>query len=63
MTMILAILIFANGEQHQIRMPQEKCEAVVLALRIGGEVRIKDRETQQVHQIAEASCGQPEAGS
>lgn len=56
MTLVIATILFLGGEVQETPMPREKCEAIVGALKAGGEVWAHDRESSLTLQIIAASC-------
>lgn len=56
MTLVIATVLFLGGGVQELQMPREKCEAIVGALKAGGEVWAHDRESSLTLQIIAASC-------
>jgi len=56
MTLVIATVLFFGGAVQEVQMPREKCEAIVNALKSGGEVWAHDRESSLTLQIIAASC-------
>lgn len=56
MTLVIATVLFLGGDVQEVPMPRDKCEAIVGALKAGGEVYAHDRESSLAIQIIAASC-------